>query len=235
MRHIWLTLVPLIACGSAEPAEPNPTSEPSGGEAPAPTFADDVRMMCDAPNVLADRLAEATPEMKAVLLAEHIDGELATEEGRALFEALPMAAPEEKATMLREAEGAPDPCPMADLMEAGAEPGETDEAEGPSVEPGGATGGGRDRATLAQVIGSHINEVRYCYERELVRDPQLEGTLRVRFTIAADGSVAAVEVTTAMHPEVDRCVKERIRGWTFSESDGVTVVNYPFVFQHTEE
>jgi len=231
----------LIACGGGEPngGDPEPTA---GGEAAGATFAGDVQAICDGPNELPPEAAEASPEERAVVLGELIQAQLQTPEGRELFQSLAQGTPAEKAARLRQAEGAPEPCALALEFDEAAErygrgpaPGDEGGDEEPSVEPGGATGGDREPAAIAGVIRQHVNEVRYCYERELLRDPDLEGSLKVRFTIAADGTVAAAEITESLHATVDQCVKERVLGWTFGESDGVTVVNYPFVFAHSED
>lgn len=229
----------LAACGGGAETVDDSAENTEGGEAAGPTFADDVQAICDGPNELPPEAASASPEERAVVLGQRIQAQLRTPRGRELFQSLAHGTPADKAAMLRAAEGAPEPCALAvELDEAARLAASAPAEEGgeePSVEPGGATGGGREPAVIAGVIRQHTNEVRYCYERQLVQQPDLEGSLKVRFTIAADGSVAAAEITEAMHPAVDECVKERVRSWTFGESDGVTVVNYPFVFAHTED
>lgn len=240
MRQTILIALTLAACSSPEPA----TTEPvAGGETTGPTFADDIQMICDAPDALADELAEATPESRARLLADHIADRIQTDEAREFIGVFAGIPADRRASMLREAEGAPEPCAMAELYDAmtaeAASASESAEGEAteeePSVEAGGISGGGRERSVLARVIRRHINEVRYCYERQLVQEPDLEGNLVVRFTIQPDGTVGAVEITSGVHDEVDSCVVGRIRAWTFPAAEGITVVNYPFVFQHSED
>jgi len=240
MRHVFLVLI-LAACSSSGPP-PGEGTDTTGGEvATGPTFADDIRTICDAPDAIADELAEATPEIRARLLADHIADRIQTEDARefiAVFAGIPA---DRRASMLREAEGAPEPCAMAELYDAMAAEAEAAESEtdttdeDPSVEAGGISGGGRDREVIASVIRRHINEVRYCYERQLAQEPELEGDLVVRFTIQPDGVIGAVEITTGMHQEVDACVATRIRAWTFPAASGVTVVNYPFVFATADD
>ena len=71
-------------------------------------------------------------------------------------------------------------------------------------------------------------------ERE--RQRGVEGSLRLRVTVAADGSVAEVEVAESSGSEaLDRSAVETVRGWTFipCTEDGVpmaSVVLQPFSF-----
>ncbi len=240
MRHVLPFVLTLAACASSEPP---PDAEPaavSGAEATGPTFADDIQMICDAPTAIADDLAVASPENRARLLADHIADRIQTDEAREFIGVFAGIPADRRASMLREAEGAPEPCAMAQLYdemeaEAAAESAEPEADGDPSVEAGGISGGGRERDVIAAVIRRHINEVRYCYERQLAQQADLEGNLVVRFTIQPDGTIGTVEITTGMHEEVDACVAARIRSWTFPAAEGITVVNYPFVFAHSQD
>ena len=93
------------------------------------------------------------------------------------------------------------------------------------------------RSEIQRVIREATGQVRYCYERALAREPTLEGTVRVRFVIAPDGSVTSASVTssTVGKPDMEECVLQRVRALAFPPPDnGADVtVNYPFRFQHT--
>jgi TonB family protein len=94
--------------------------------------------------------------------------------------------------------------------------------------------GSMDKEIIRRVIRRHINEVRYCYARELQVRPHLRGRVVVRFVILRTGMVSAAEVeaSTLDSPEVERCVARAVRRWRFpSGGDGITIVSYPFVFQ----
>ena len=101
------------------------------------------------------------------------------------------------------------------------------------------TGGGMCRGSLGkeairQVIGSHINEVKYCYERELAKMPDLFGTVWVEFTIEATGEVSvstALKRSTTRQAPVESCIAAAVRRWRFPEpaGGGGVVVTYPFV------
>lgn len=92
--------------------------------------------------------------------------------------------------------------------------------------------GALDKEVLRDVIQSHINEVRYCYERELVKQSDLFGRIMVRFTIADSGEVveSAVQRSTTNNEQVDRCTAQAVRRWRFPKpvGGGTVVVSYPF-------
>jgi TonB family protein len=93
--------------------------------------------------------------------------------------------------------------------------------------------GGHDADTIRRIVRLHINEVRYCYERELARKPDLAGRLVIDFTIAASGQVGAamVQSSTVGNAGVERCTIEAVRRWEFPRplGGGIAIVSYPFV------
>lgn len=94
--------------------------------------------------------------------------------------------------------------------------------------------GSLDKGLIDAVIKRHLNQVRYCYERALQRQPDLSGKLVVKFVIAADGRVssASPKADTLADPAVGRCVTQRFLRFRFPASDGggIVIVSYPFVF-----
>lgn len=94
--------------------------------------------------------------------------------------------------------------------------------------------GSLDKSLIDAVVRRHLNQVQYCYQRQLQRDPGLGGRLVVRFVIAADGSVAQAEIAESDlgNEAVERCVAERFLRFTFPASGGgIVVVRYPFLFR----
>jgi hypothetical protein len=93
--------------------------------------------------------------------------------------------------------------------------------------------GQMDRSLVAAVVKRHRNQVRYCYERELVKEPTLEGRMVVKFVIGADGAVASASLTeNTVNEAVGECVVGRFRRMRFPEprGGGIVIVTYPFVF-----
>jgi len=59
-------------------------------------------------------------------------------------------------------------------------------AGAPEVVPGTAeVRGSLDKELIRRIIRRHINEVKFCYERELTRNADLQGRVMVQFTMAA--------------------------------------------------
>ncbi|MCC7071083.1 MAG: AgmX/PglI C-terminal domain-containing protein [Deltaproteobacteria bacterium] len=92
---------------------------------------------------------------------------------------------------------------------------------------------GLTREEIQRVITRALPRIKYCYERELGADPDLEGKVTSTFTIAPSGAVAA---TTSSHtlsrPAVASCVDRVVRSLAFPQprGGGQVVVTYPFAF-----
>jgi TonB family protein len=94
--------------------------------------------------------------------------------------------------------------------------------------------GGLDKDVIAKVIRRHQNEIKYCYESELNKNPSLAGKVAVAFTIDPTGAVseATVTETTLNNSTAENCMLSRIRRWKFPEpkGGGVVAVTYPWLF-----
>ena len=107
-------------------------------------------------------------------------------------------------------------------------------ASAPEVIPGQATvRGALDKEIIRRVVRRHINEVKYCYEQELTRRPELGGRITVQFTIAASGQVMATQLqsSTVGNERVENCTVQAVRRWEFPKplGGGIATVSYPFV------
>lgn len=95
--------------------------------------------------------------------------------------------------------------------------------------------GSLDKETIRRVIRRHQNEYRYCYEKELNVKRDLNGKIKVKFTIAGNGSViaAAIEESTMGNSNVEQCLIGKIKRWVFPapKGGGIVVVTYPFLFK----
>jgi hypothetical protein len=95
--------------------------------------------------------------------------------------------------------------------------------------------GGLDRQVIARVIRRHLNEVKYCYQRELQSRPALTGRVIVQFTITSRGTVGAARtsVSTLGNKRVERCISLAVGRWRFPRPRGpsLVVVNHPFVLR----
>ncbi|MEN9800384.1 MAG: hypothetical protein RL653_4081 [Pseudomonadota bacterium] len=97
--------------------------------------------------------------------------------------------------------------------------------------------GSLDKELIRQVIRRNRNQVKYCYELQLQRNPKLAGKVSIKFVITADGTVASSQVasSTVNNAELETCVAGRVRAWEFPKpkGGGVVVVTYPFVFNQS--
>jgi len=90
---------------------------------------------------------------------------------------------------------------------------------------------GRSKEDIRVVIRSHIHEVKSCFERGLTKQPQLQGKVIVKFTIAPSGEVprAIVHDSTIANSDVEECILTAVRSWVFPKPQtGIQVVTYPF-------
>ncbi len=108
-----------------------------------------------------------------------------------------------------------------------------------SFTPGHASvSGSLSREVIRRYIRRHRNQIRYCYERELARRPDLAGRVEVRFVISPSGAVTTSTVASSSmgSPAVEQCVARAVGRIGFPAPDGgVVIVTYPFMFQSAEQ
>ncbi len=94
--------------------------------------------------------------------------------------------------------------------------------------------GALDKSLIDAVIKRNMNQIRYCYQRELTKNPALGGKITVKFVIAKDGTVssATTKATTMGSPAVESCINGRFMRFQFPEpkGGGIVIVSYPFIF-----
>jgi len=94
--------------------------------------------------------------------------------------------------------------------------------------------GSLSKETIRRTIQRHLNEVRFCYENGLSKDPQLAGRLAIQFLISPSGVVqhASVHDSTLPSKGVADCVRQAMRRVSFPAPDGggYVQVTYPFSF-----
>lgn len=94
--------------------------------------------------------------------------------------------------------------------------------------------GALDRALIDAVIKDHMSQIRYCYQRELTKDPDLAGKVVMKFVIASDGTVssASPKSSTLRQAAVDTCLTGKFLRMQFPapQGGGIVIVSYPFLF-----
>ncbi|MFO0598995.1 MAG: TonB family protein [Myxococcaceae bacterium] len=95
--------------------------------------------------------------------------------------------------------------------------------------------GGLDKDVIMKVIKRHQNEIKFCYEQELQKNPALGGKVAVAWTIDPTGGVSEANVSESSigNANVESCIVQRIRRWKFPEPQGGGVVNvtFPWIFK----
>ncbi len=95
--------------------------------------------------------------------------------------------------------------------------------------------GGLDKSLIAAVVQANIGQIKHCYERQLIVDPNIFGKVVAQWTINKDGvvSVSSVKKTTMNSKPVENCILAKIKGWGFPKpkGGGQVLVSYPFLFK----
>lgn len=126
-----------------------------------------------------------------------------------------------------------DPPPTNGASDAAADPLSSGQPQAKA-----AVQGPLDKDIVRRIVRAHMNEIRFCYNKALQKEPELRGRATVRFAIGADGTVQATE-RVEVDPESDGmiavadCAALAIRRWTFPKTEGgaSTLVTYPFSFE----
>ncbi len=90
-----------------------------------------------------------------------------------------------------------------------------------------------DREAVAKTVNSHLQEVRGCYERALLKEPGLAGKVVLEWTISTGGTVVSAKTksSTLRNGEVEGCILRNLKTWKFPPAKGgVVIVSYPFLF-----
>ena len=97
--------------------------------------------------------------------------------------------------------------------------------------------GALDPEVIRQVIEDRMDEIRYCYEMQLQKHPNLRGKMAAVWTINSDGAVKDVNLNSQDMKEaaMNRCLYEKIIKWQFPspKGGGVVHVRFPFLFNRT--
>ena len=86
---------------------------------------------------------------------------------------------------------------------------------------------------INRVVRANQAAVRYCYEVEVQRQPNLRGRVEIAWRINLQGSVTTARVASSSlrNPRVEGCIVRQVRRWRFPRPDGGEVsVQYPFIF-----
>lgn len=95
--------------------------------------------------------------------------------------------------------------------------------------------GALDKSVIDRVIKSHLNEIRYCYNKELNKNPKLYGKIVIKFVIDKNGKVSSAQTKTSTMKNaiVEQCIESRFMRFQFPQpkGGGIVIVSYPFIFK----
>lgn len=96
--------------------------------------------------------------------------------------------------------------------------------------------GGMSRETVLRVVTAHLDEIRDCYERELLHHPGLTGKILLEWMIQKDGTVryATVKFSNIGHStDLNTCIPSQVRTWKFPKptNNEEVIVTFPFLFE----
>jgi hypothetical protein len=99
---------------------------------------------------------------------------------------------------------------------------------------GGGDDCGLDKATVRRYLQRSRDKIRYCYEKQLLVHPELEGTVQSSFLISPTGTVLRASAS-GVQREVSECVAGVISSIAFPRpgSGGAVQVNFPFLFRRS--
>lgn len=96
-----------------------------------------------------------------------------------------------------------------------------------------AASGGLSAEQIQRVVRQNASAIRYCYETQVQRRPNLRGQISIGFTISQSGSVASARVANSSmgSPDVEGCIVRVWRRMRFPASDsGDSRGTFPFNF-----
>jgi len=113
------------------------------------------------------------------------------------------------------------------------------ETSAPIVYTGVASVSGElDKETVRRYIQTKMDQIRWCYQQEVQKNPDLAGQIVLQWTIAPTGKVVGVSVSssTMNNQSVEQCIVSRVGTWVFPspKGGGAVKVTYPFIFRVTK-
>ncbi len=94
-----------------------------------------------------------------------------------------------------------------------------------------------DKTDIRRVVSAKANAIKYCFERQLQRKPELSGKIIAQWKVGLDGKVinASIASSTMGSRAVEGCIQRVVSRMRFAKPDGgICVINYPFVFTGLE-
>jgi|JI10StandDraft_1071094.scaffolds.fasta_scaffold617498_3 hypothetical protein len=89
---------------------------------------------------------------------------------------------------------------------------------------------------MTRVINAYMGQIQYCYEKQLMKSPDLKGDVSIKFNVNEHGRVNhfSIDKTTMENPPTETCLTGVIQRMPFSSTSGSTQVTIPFQFSLKE-
>jgi len=95
--------------------------------------------------------------------------------------------------------------------------------------------GSLSREEIERVVNAHRSEIRYCYEREIARNPGLSGKVTMKWTIVSGGRVENISTkdNSTGSASLAGCIGGYLKDWQFpNPAEGSKAdVEYPWIFK----
>jgi TonB family protein len=91
----------------------------------------------------------------------------------------------------------------------------------------------RSNKAISRIVAAHTGAIRYAYNRELRKNPSLQGKIVLGLKISPEGQVTEcrIEESSMNWPPLEEALVEIIKTWRFLEiPEGDVTVSYPLVF-----
>jgi TonB family protein len=111
-----------------------------------------------------------------------------------------------------------------------------EEASTGSASSGSSSSGRAHSEDIDRTIKTHMTRFRSCYQRQLQRNPRLEGRVVMQITIDASGSVSSAELAESSLSDsvVEKCIADELLRLEFPPPrGGRVVISYPFAFSRS--
>lgn len=90
--------------------------------------------------------------------------------------------------------------------------------------------GALDPTIIKRVFRRNQNQLRYCWEVQLQKNPKLQGLIVLKLVIDADGKVSSASAS-GVHKEIEACAATRAKTWMFPKpQQGTVSVTQPVTF-----
>lgn len=95
--------------------------------------------------------------------------------------------------------------------------------------------GSLSKGVIVRVFTEHADQLKYCYDKQVLRNPGLAGQVVLKFVINGEGRTTAASVaeTSLRNPNVEQCLSTKVKTFVFAQvqGGGIVVVNYPLTFR----